>query len=213
MAYTLQAQVNCTPNNITLSSQTAVDEFVMNYGTCDNIVGDLVIGIRVFGLGITSDITNLNGLQNLTSIGGHLYISGNPQLTNIAGLQNLTSIGETLVILQHSQLTNIDGLQNLSSIGGGLTIQSNAKLMEFCGLKLLLSSPNNGVTSMNIGGNASNPTESDIINGDACSRVLPPPVVEEEEETEELPVFPKLGLIVFGIIIFGLGVIRVYRLG
>ena len=38
-------------------------------------------------------LTNLDGLANLTSVGGVLNISVNDALTNLNGLANLTSVG------------------------------------------------------------------------------------------------------------------------
>ena len=41
----------------------------------------------------SSDITNLDGLANITSVGGDLDIYYNDALTNLDGLANLTSVG------------------------------------------------------------------------------------------------------------------------
>ena len=46
----------------------------------------------------TIDITNLNGLNVLTSIGGDLEISLNNALTSLTGLENLTTVGGDLRI-------------------------------------------------------------------------------------------------------------------
>src|SRR5690606_7953930 len=78
--------------------------------------------------------TNLDGLNNLTSIGGGLYIDSNPNLTNLDGLSNLTSVGGYLYIQSNSSLTDISGLQNidpasiLPAIGLGLYIVDNTSL-------------------------------------------------------------------------------------
>jgi hypothetical protein len=83
--YGLNAQ--CPPGDVTLSSQAQVDDFVATYPNCTEIPGNMVIGEFV-----STDITNISGLSNLTSIGGSLQIQSNPGLTSLTGLDNLTSI-------------------------------------------------------------------------------------------------------------------------
>src|SRR5690606_34942976 len=81
------------------------------------------------------NLTNLDGLSNLTSVGGYLFIDSNSNLTNLDGLSNLTSVGADLVIQSNSSLTDISGLQNIdpTSIlstyyGVGLYIVGNTSL-------------------------------------------------------------------------------------
>src|SRR5690606_39831565 len=87
-----------------------------------------------------SNLTNLNGLSNLTSVGGYLYIGSNSNLTNLDGLSNLTSVGADLAIQSNSSLTDISGLQNidpasiLSTNGLGLYIVGNTSL-SVCNLE------------------------------------------------------------------------------
>src|SRR5690606_25470695 len=87
-----------------------------------------------------SDFANLDGLSNLTSVGGYLYIRSNSSLTNLDGLSNLTSIGGYLAIESNSSLTDISGLQNidpasiLSTNGFGLYIVGNTSL-SVCNLE------------------------------------------------------------------------------
>ena len=84
----------CLPDGITFTTQTQIDSFHSNYPDCTNIEGDIFLGI----IGQSSDITNLDGLSVLTSIGGNLVFRVNYFLTNITGLANLTSIGGNLII-------------------------------------------------------------------------------------------------------------------
>lgn len=53
-------------------------------GVCDHVTGSIYIN--------GSDIADLGGLVNLTSVGGTLMISDNTALTNLDGLSNLTSV-------------------------------------------------------------------------------------------------------------------------
>ncbi len=96
------------------------------------ITGNLVIDNN-------SLIQNLNGLENLTSIGGDLLFNSNDNLADFSALTNLQNIGgdlvlvglplltdlnpfsnitslNSLVILYTDMLTTLDGLQNLSSV-------------------------------------------------------------------------------------------------
>src|SRR5690606_6563291 len=61
-----------------------------------------------------SNLTNFDGLSNLTSVGGNLFIYSNSSLTNLDGLSNLTSVGGYLDIGSNSSLTNISGLENIN---------------------------------------------------------------------------------------------------
>ncbi len=105
--------------NITLSDQAAVDAF-----DCTSVTGSITI--------TGSDITNLNGLSELISVGGSLLVIDNSSLINIGGLSSLTSVGG-LRIGSNSSLTNIDGLSALISVGG-LGIDDNSSLTNIDGL-------------------------------------------------------------------------------
>ncbi|MFC1778074.1 proprotein convertase P-domain-containing protein, partial [Pseudomonadota bacterium] len=111
--------VDCSSDNISLSTQAQVDNFQATYGgggVCDFVNGYL----NVQG----NNISDLDGLANLTSVGGYLSIDSEP-LTNIDGLMSLTSIGGDLWVRTNLALTDIDGLTNLSSVGGELMIAGN----------------------------------------------------------------------------------------
>ena len=115
---------DCTPENITLTSQGDVNDFQNNHGPCD----------RAGYLSVTgADIVNLDGLANLSSV-EDLRIESNAALTNIVGLANLTSVGNNLVIRSNEALINVDGLANLTSVGWALAIISNFALTDIDGL-------------------------------------------------------------------------------
>src|SRR5690606_37974820 len=80
-------------------------------------------------------LTKLDGLNNLTSVGGFLLIESNPNLTNLDGLSNLTSVGGYLRISSNSNLINLDGLRNLTSVGADLVIEYNPSLTDISGLQ------------------------------------------------------------------------------
>src|SRR5690606_1932002 len=77
----------------------------------------------------------LDGLSNLTSVGGYLYIGSNSNLTDLDGLSNLTSVGGNLSINSNLSLTNLDGLSNLTSVGADLVIRFNSSLTDISGLE------------------------------------------------------------------------------
>ena len=91
-------------------------------------------------------IRNLDGLESLTTIGGHLQIGGcvwmdacigNQKLRDIEGLRNLKSVGGDVEIVSNISLTNIDGLRSLEEIGGSLSISGNPVLKNLAGLNNL----------------------------------------------------------------------------
>jgi len=121
--------IDCSETDILLSSQTEVDNFQTDYGPgCDRVSGTLEID--------GNDITNVDALSGLNSIGGNLRIQGNSLLGDIDGLQNLVSIDGALRVDGNPLLENIDGLSALTSLGvdcgsflcASLTIRDNAAL-------------------------------------------------------------------------------------
>jgi len=104
----------CLPEGITFTTQAQIDSFQINHPNCTEIEGD----VDVYGM----DITNLNGLSVLTSIGGDLIIKHNDSLTSLTGLNNLNSIGRDLIIDGNDLLTSLSGLEGLSTIDNSLYI-------------------------------------------------------------------------------------------
>jgi hypothetical protein len=114
---------SCLPEGITFSTQNQIDHFHVNYPNCSQIQGDVTIA--------GDNITNLDSLSGLTSVGGSLFLgkpalaAGNPDLTSITGLGSLTSIGGDLSIYSNGSLTTIAGLNKLNNIRGYLDIYEN----------------------------------------------------------------------------------------
>ncbi|MCK4677214.1 MAG: T9SS type A sorting domain-containing protein [Bacteroidales bacterium] len=105
---------SCLPEGITFTTQAQIDSFQTNYPNCSEIEGDVEID--------GDDITNLNGLNVLTSIGGYLSIGdmyeGNPSLTDLTGLDSLTTVCGPLNIKNNDSLVSLTGLENLTSVHG-----------------------------------------------------------------------------------------------
>ena len=123
--------VDCREEFYFLETQVEVDEFPQD---CDSVIRD----IDVSG---SPDIRNLDGLANLTSVGGGLDILENGFLTNLNGLGSLISVELYLSIGGNSSLTNLDGLANLTSLRGNLSIRDNASLTNCQGLAPVLGWP------------------------------------------------------------------------
>jgi hypothetical protein len=81
------------PADVYFSNQAEIDNFQDRYPNLTDIDGNVIICD-----GNTAEITNLNGLSLLTSIGGNLEISNNKALITLSGLHNLASIGGNLII-------------------------------------------------------------------------------------------------------------------
>ncbi|MEL6988632.1 MAG: hypothetical protein AAGK97_12480, partial [Bacteroidota bacterium] len=121
--------VACIPIDYVLSSQAEVDAFP-SVCNCTSILGNLTVS--------GSDITNLDSLGSLISVGGNLEIISNSSLTNLNGLSSLDSVGN-LSIVNMGGLVNIDGLSSLSTITNNLSIVFTDVLENFNGLSNLTS--------------------------------------------------------------------------
>lgn len=128
LAFTGSSQP-CLPQGITFSTQSQIDNFQIDYPGCTQIQGR----VEIQGSGIT----NLNGLNVLTSVGADLVIDQNSVLTDLTGLNGLLTIGGNLKICANDVLKNLSGLNSLTSINGNLMIWSNALLDSITGLENL----------------------------------------------------------------------------
>lgn len=132
---TVATSQSCLHNGITFSTQAAIDNYQTNYPDCTEIEGTVYI--------CGGDITNLNGLSVITSIGGNLTIGSlnnanqNPYLTSLAGLNNLESIGVSLNIYNNLALGDLTGLEGLTTITKSLSIVQNSVLQDLTGLNNL----------------------------------------------------------------------------
>ena len=148
---------SCLPEGITFNTQEQIDNFQTNYPGCAEIEGDVIIsdnysgsitnlnGLNVltsiegyFNIYFTNNLTSLGDMNNLISIGGHLWIGYN-SLTSLNGLENLTIIGNHLSIGMNNTLVNLNGLENLTSIGSNLWIGYNNSLINLNGLENVAS--------------------------------------------------------------------------
>jgi hypothetical protein len=115
-------------------------------------------------------ILDLDGLSSLTDFKGNILILNNNNLLNIDGLANLTEV-EKLRISGNYNLQSINGLGNMNLVRRKLRISANTSLADFCGIENLV---NNGMICCGyqayiVSGNAFNPSQQDIIDGN-CSQ-------------------------------------------
>lgn len=107
----LQCDGGTFTGHVVLLSQQEVNEFTSNCYT--KIEGSLLIGTSGNG---NNDITDLTGFTPLTEVfPGRIYIESY-ELTNLDGLQNVTKVGG-LGLSSCFLLENIRGLSGLQSIG------------------------------------------------------------------------------------------------
>ncbi len=124
----------CPENSseLVFSSQQDIDDYFANYPNCTVPEGVL----RIEG----PDITNLDGLTGITSVGG-LQILNNPLLTTVDGLNSLTSFTNFsgflfLNIANNPLLANITGLANaVNDYPMDISISNNPQLISLNGLQ------------------------------------------------------------------------------
>ena len=164
------SQITCQPG-IAIYDVGAIDNFQTNFPGCTVIEGSIMIlGDEVTNLnGLSAvteiqgslwindngndnsypltNLTDLSGLNNLTTIGGELNIGEftqpNTPLTSLNGLNNLTSIGFGIRIKYNESLESLSGLNNLLSVVGDIQIDHNTNLSSISSL-INLTSVNEG---------------------------------------------------------------------
>jgi hypothetical protein len=131
---------SCLPyGNYYFLSQAEIDNFSDNYPECTELEGDVIIS--------GNDITNVNGLIGISSIGGNLEINYNGVLINLKGMDSLTSIGGDFIVgvivdywgVGNGSLSSFTGLEGLATIGGNFEIIGNNALTSLAGLESLTS--------------------------------------------------------------------------
>ncbi len=117
---------------VVLKTQMQIDTFLTNYPNCTEINNRINID------GENSDITSLTPLSNLTVIESGLIIQNCAQLLDLQGLHNLTSIGG-LHIESNLLLDDLLELSNITEMVGGLRIENSNLIKDLQGLHNLTS--------------------------------------------------------------------------
>ena len=85
-----------------------------------------------------NNLTNLEGLNNLQSIGGYFYLYNN-KIADVGGLVNLTTINGRFDI-SNNAVTNLDTLIGLHKVQGTVHIDNNNNLQDISGLSNIIGS-------------------------------------------------------------------------
>ncbi len=127
--------LSCLPyGNYYFVSQVNVDSFPSYYPDCNRLEGYTYIE--------GDDITHLDSLYGIDTIGESLSVCGNPLLTSLSGLDNLRAVNGNFHFgyWEHGSnplLTDMTGLGRLNYVGGELLFLGNASLQNFNGLDSL----------------------------------------------------------------------------
>lgn len=151
---TAPTKAACPTGDILLTTQAQVDSFPILYAGCTTMPFNLTIQqpnligtirnlnalrqlTRIQGNLIINRcrMPNLEGLNNLTAIGGSLKIDYNPSLLTLSALQNLRTVGSSIIINLNANITNLVGLDSLKILNDTTTISYNNELINLEGLK------------------------------------------------------------------------------
>ena len=129
MAYECGITLPCLPyGNYYFYYQNQIDSFISDYPICTNLNGEVRVGQWV---------SDLDGLSNVQSINGSLYIQYCHVLTDLLGLENLSYIEDSLRIFDNEYLLDLNGLNGLQTVGGGVEISHNDALASLIGIDSL----------------------------------------------------------------------------
>lgn len=111
--------------SIRISRLDATD---LSFMACvEEVTGD----VTIFG---NDQLTNVEGLWSLSSVGTDFVFSENDAITDFDGLPNMVSITRNLVMKNNAGLETISGFQQLEEVGDNLLIQQNDVLKDIDGL-------------------------------------------------------------------------------
>lgn len=152
LSHNLVEAQSCTPGGAAFFNfQNDIDNFILDYPDCTEILGDVEIDANVTDLSALSniisisgdltiwttfDLESLEGLDNLKTVGGNLRISNNGSLVDISAINNLEYIGGDFQIYKNELLSHIS-LENLNYVGGFFDIQELVSLVDISPLSEL----------------------------------------------------------------------------
>ncbi|WP_440881020.1 hypothetical protein [Tenacibaculum sp. C7A-26P2] len=129
----------CPTGDVYLNSQSDVESFISNYGTCEVITGTVYIGDAIDISEVTaikriegsliisySEITSVSNFSNLEFVGGDFIIDQSHLIGTIEGINKLQTVnGDFLIIGNYSVLKDIKGFNALEKIGGNFQVSEN----------------------------------------------------------------------------------------
>lgn len=129
LLFALSGISQCLPQGINFITQSQIDSFQINYPNCRKIEGNVIIG------SYSCDISNLNGLSQLDSIGGYCSITYTNALVDLTGLSSLKYIANGFAMQNNSALKDFSGIDSLKCIGGPLDIYGNSRITSLVGFE------------------------------------------------------------------------------
>jgi hypothetical protein len=112
--------------------------------------------------GQNEKLTSLQGLENLSTIGGDLVIFGNDELVDISHLFNLTSIGGALYVDWNITLPNLYGLENIEPNSIESIVIKKNSVLSVCEVQSIcdyLSAPSGSILIENNAPGCNSPEE------------------------------------------------------
>lgn len=116
----------CLQYGIDFTKQSQIDSFQIIYPNCTEIIGD----VNISG----SSITNLNGLEVLTTFWNDLTIESCNNLHDLDGLDNVMFVVGNLTIKKNNLLESLSGLEKLNFVGNSLNIEYTTSLESISSL-------------------------------------------------------------------------------
>jgi hypothetical protein len=104
----------------------------LDFMACITSVGG---NIQVFG----TSAPDIAGLGNLTTLGGSISVSENPNLVEVYGFDGLTEIGGAVIFTKNAALTGIFGFDGLGEIKLGINIDENPVLTQIAAFDNLVA--------------------------------------------------------------------------
>lgn len=141
------AYTQCQSESIFLESQTQVDSFIINYPLCDSLTNIVIIGEDINDLRplssiryvsenielIRTSVPNLDGLDNLTFVGGTFLLRTLDSLENVQALKALESVG-SITFISSPKISSLEGLESLRIVSFGLNLISAPNINNLNGL-------------------------------------------------------------------------------
>ncbi|OAB81535.1 hypothetical protein [Cochleicola gelatinilyticus] len=125
---TNECTLNVFEGDVTLTTQTEVDNFAIN-NYC-SVTGDL----RISEGDATADpIVDISGLYNLRSLGS-IIVSNTTLIESLEGLHNIDSISNSLAVVGNEQVINIDEFIKIDTPVRSITVFDNANLNSIEGI-------------------------------------------------------------------------------
>lgn len=127
--------INSIDDLISIKSVTG-DIFILGTALIDlkglsNIKNQSDIGVQIYN---NSELTNINGLNNLSGRLFSLDISYNPKIDNIESIMNVTEVTNGILIANNNRLLNLNGLINIKKYVKFLSVLNNDNLNDISGI-------------------------------------------------------------------------------